>query len=263
MAGYETIILRIEGAVAVLTLNRPDAMNALSARLKEELAQALARLSGSEEVRALILTGAGARAFCAGADIKERAGTDPTPEEFAAAQRGTLALFDSLARFPAPTIAALNGVAFGGGAELALACDFRLAAESARIGLPEVNLGVIPAAGGTQRLARLIGPAAAKRMILLGDPVTAQAALAMGLVDGVAPQGELMAGAHALAGRLAAKPPMAVRLAKRVIDDGYETDLASGIELELAAAAQLFASEDRKEGMRAFVEKRAPVFRGQ
>jgi enoyl-CoA hydratase len=257
----ETLALAIEGGVATLTLDRPERMNAINAAMKAELAQALDVIV-EQCARVVVVTGAG-RAFCAGADIKERAGQEPTPAEFLAAQRKTHALFDRLATLDAPVIAAINGVALGGGLEIALCADIRIASASAKLGLTEVALGVIPAGGGTQRLPRLIGLGAAKRMVLTGQVLEAEAARALGLVDEVVAPEELLPHAAALAAAIAAQPPLAAQAAKRVMDRGMEADLATGLEAELHAAAILFATEDRKEGMRAFVEKRRPLFLGR
>jgi enoyl-CoA hydratase len=260
---FETISLGIGDGMATLTLKRPDRMNALNNALKHEMGVALDRVQRDESIRVLILTGAGDKAFCAGADIKERSGTDPTPAAFISAQRQTQALFGRIAALEKPVIAALNGVALGGGLEIALCCDIRIAAAGAKLGLPEVNLGVIPAGGGTQRLPRLIGAARAKYMIMTGRTLTAAEALALGLVDEVVAAESLALRACDLAASLAAKPPLALRFAKQVIDQGLQTDIGSGLEYELYAASILFGSEDRKEGMRAFVEKRNPVFVGR
>ena len=260
---FATISLSFSNRLAVLTLNRPEARNAITAQMKMELASALDAIEANAECRALIVTGAGEKAFCAGADIKERSGTDPSAAEFVTRQRATIELFSRFSDLPMPTIAALNGVAVGGGAEIALACDFRIAADTARIGLTEINLGVIPAGGGTQRLVRLVGLARAKRMILTGEIVQAAEGQRFGLVDEVAPAAELMERAKAFADILAGKAPMAVQIAKSVLNNGAESSLDAGLELELQGAAILFASEDRKEGMRAFLEKRVPQFSGR
>ena len=259
---FETLALSWEGPVATVILSRPHRLNALNAKMKEELAAAFA----SEELagaRAVILTGAGERAFSAGADIHERSGEDPIAEEFIARQRATYALFGRIAECPAPTIAAINGVAFGGGLELALCCDFRFAAATAKLGLPEIRLGAMPVAGGTQRLSRLVGVSRAKRLLLFGEPIAAADALAIGLVDEVVEPSALAARAAALAGELAARAPLAARAIERVVDRGGELALAAALDLELSEAAALFTSEDRKEGMRAFIEKRAPRFVGR
>jgi enoyl-CoA hydratase/carnithine racemase len=260
---FETIALNVDGAVATLVLNRPERMNALSDNLKSELGKALDVIEQRRDVNVLIITGAGEKAFCAGADIKERSETDPTAAEFITAQRRTHALFNRIAHVDRPVIAAINGAALGGGMEIALCCDIRVAADTAKLGLTEVNLGVIPAGGGTQRLPRLIGAGRAKRLIMTGAVLSAAESAAIGLVDEVVPTAELAERAHALAEVIAAKSPLAVRLAKRCMDQGSQTDLKSALEYELYAASILYASEDRKEGMRAFLEKRTPVFKGR
>ena len=260
---FDTLLLDVADGVATLTLNRPEAMNAITQRMKDELAAALDAIEADDAARVLLITGAGPRAFCAGADIKERSGQDPTPAEFILRQQATHRLFTRIEQFGKPVLCAINGVAFGGGAEIALCADLRLMADSASIGLTEVNLGVIPAGGGTQRLPRLVGAAKAKELIFTGARLKAEEALAIGLVNRVVPAAELMAQAGELARSIAAKPPLAVRLAKQVIDKGQQTDIQTALAFELYAAAILFDTEDRKEGMRAFVEKRAPVFRGR
>lgn len=260
---YETLLLASAGGVATLTLNRPDAMNAITQRMKEELAAALDAVEADDAARVLVVTGAGSKAFCAGADIKERSTTEPTPAEFFFRQRATHRLFSRVARFSKPVIAALNGAAYGGGAEIALCADIRIAADTASIGLTEVNLGMIPAGGGTQRLPRLVGTAKAKELILTGARLSAHEALAIGLVNRVVVAEALAPEASRLAQTIAAKPPLAVRFAKQAIDDGVQADMQTALALELFAAAILFDTEDRKEGMKAFVEKRAPVFRGR
>jgi enoyl-CoA hydratase len=260
---FETINLLIDDAVATVVLNRPERMNALNDQMKADLAKALEAIDQASSVAVVIITGAGEKAFCAGADIKERSAAEPTATEFIAAQRRTHALFGRIAELEQPVVAAINGVALGGGMEIALCCDIRLAADTARLGLTEVNLGVIPAGGGTQRLPRLIGVGRAKRLIMTGAMLSAAEAAGMGLVDEVVPAGEVAERAHALARTIAAKPPLAVRLAKRAVDQGAQTDLKSALEYELYAASLLYTSEDRKEGMRAFVEKRKPAFKGR
>lgn len=261
---YETLLLEVgDDGVATLTLNRPEAMNAITQRMKDELAAALDAVAADERARVLLLTGAGGKAFCAGADIKERSGQDPTPAEFVFRQQATHRLFTRIEQFALPVVCAINGVAFGGGAEIALCADIRLMAETASIGLTEVNLGVIPAGGGTQRLPRLVGAAKAKELIFTAARLKAGEALAIGLVNRVVPAADLPAAARELARAIASKPPLAVKLAKQAIDKGTEADLQTALAFELYAAAILFDTEDRKEGMRAFVDKRAPVFRGR
>ena len=263
-AALETLLYEVRDNVAIVTLNRPDRMNTLGGTMKPDLARAFFEYARADDrVRAVLVTGAGDRAFCAGADIKERAGNQITGADYFVAQKATHDLFRNIEEFEKPVIAALNGVALGGGLEIALCCDIRIASDTARVGLPEIKLGVIPAAGGTQRLPRLIGEARAKELILTADLVDAETALRLGIVSRVVPKAELMATALALAQRIAEHPPLAVRFAKRAINRGMQTDLDSGLEYERYAAAMIIDSEDRKEGMRAFVEKRKPVFTGR
>jgi len=260
----ETLLYEVRDNVAIVTLNRPDRMNTLGGSMKPDLARAFFEYARADDrVRAVLVTGAGDRAFCAGADIKERAGNQITGADYFVAQKATHDLFRNIEEFEKPVIAALNGVALGGGLEIALCCDIRIASDTARVGLPEIKLGVIPAAGGTQRLPRLIGEARAKELILTADLVDAETALRLGIVSRVVPQADLIATALALAQRIAEHPPLAVRFAKRAINRGMQTDLDSGLEYERYAAAMIIDSEDRKEGMRAFVEKRKPVFTGR
>jgi len=260
---YESLLLEVEDGVAMLTLNRPEAMNSLSQQMKDDLAAALNAIDADAEINVLLITGTGEKAFCAGADIKERAGTEPTPAEFYFRQQAAHRLFDRLAHFAKPVIAAINGVAYGGGAEIALCADIRLMADTASIGLTEVNLGVIPAGGGTQRLPRLIGASRAKELIFTGKRLSAEAAMSLGLVNRVVPSNELRSQTLDLAKQIASKPPLAVRFAKQAIDQGLQADLTTAMKFELYAAAILFDTDDRKEGMRAFVEKRPPRFAGR
>jgi methylglutaconyl-CoA hydratase len=256
-----TVRVERAGAVATVTLSRPEAANALSKTLVADLRQALGDLAGDPTLAAVILTGAGDKAFCAGADLKERRGLtlDQT--------RGVLdelgALMNQVAAFPRAVIAAINGAAFGGGLELALAADLRLAADSAQLGLTEVRLGIIPGAGGTQRLARLCGVAVAKELILTGRRLDAAAALALGLVGRVVPAADLMDAAAALAAEIAQGGPLAVAQAKQAIDDGFGRPLADGLAVERAAYEVVLTSEDRNEGLAAFAEKRPPLWRGR
>jgi len=259
-----TLRYEVRGRVAIVTLNRPDRMNTLGGSMKPDLARAFFELArGDDRVCAVVLTGTGERAFCAGADIKERAGDQIAGAAFFVAQKATHDLFRNIEEFEKPTIAAINGVALGGGLELAMCCDLRVAAEHAEFGLPELRLGVIPAAGGTQRLPRLIGEARAKALMFTAAKINAAQALSHGLVTQVVSGGELLTAVLALADQIAEMPPLAVRFAKRAVNRGMQTDLDSGLEYERYAAAMLIDSEDRKEGMRAFVEKRKPVFVGR
>jgi methylglutaconyl-CoA hydratase len=258
----ETVRMERAGAVALLTLHRPEAHNALSRALVRDLRAAFAGLRMEPTLAAVVVTGAGEKAFCAGADLKERRAL--TLEETRVFLGELNALMDEVAAFPRAVIAAINGVAFGGGLELALACDLRVAAEGAVLGLPEVRLGIIPGAGGTQRLTRLCGVAVAKELILTGARVDAARARALGLLsaDPVA-SGELRIEAERLAGAIAEAGPLAVAQAKRAIDEGFGRPLAEGLAVERAAYEIVLASEDRNEGLAAFAEKRKPVWRGK
>jgi enoyl-CoA hydratase len=259
-----TLLYEVRDRVAVVTLNRPDRMNTLGSTMKPDLARAFFELArNDDQVRAVLITGSGDKAFCAGADIKERATDVVRGTEYFVRQKATHELFRNIEEFEKPVIAAINGVALGGGLEIALCCDLRIAVSHARFGLPEIKLGVIPAAGGTQRLPRLVGEARAKELILTADLVDAETALRYGLVSRVVPQAELMTAALELSQRIAQHPPLAVRFAKRAINRGMQTDLDSGLEYERYAAAMIVDSEDRIEGMRAFVEKREPQFKGR
>jgi enoyl-CoA hydratase len=261
---YQTILFDIAETtgVATITLNRPARMNALTAELKNELADVVSRLENDNSVRVAVITGAGEKAFCAGADIRERHDESPNPAEFHRQQRKTHDIFNAIESLAVPVIAAINGVALGGGLELALACDLRIATSSAVLGLTEVGLGLIPAAGGTQRLPRIVGLAKAKELMFTAARLTAGEALAVGLVNRVAESSALEEATN-LAEQIAAKPPLAVQFAKRTIDHGMRTDVRSALEFELYAAAILFDTDDRKEGMKAFVEKRTPHFLGR
>lgn len=258
-----TVTYEVRGRVAVIHLNRPNRMNTLGSTMKPDLARAFFELARNDDsVRAVVITGTGDKAFCAGADIKERAESSVRSTDFYVAQKSTHDLFRNIEEFEKPVIAAINGVALGGGLEIALCCDLRIAAAHARFGLPEVKLGVIPAAGGTQRLPRLIGEARAKELIFTADLIDAEEAHRIGLVNRVVAAEALIPAVLELAQRIAEQPPLAVRFAKRAINRGMQTDLDSGLEYERYAAAMIIDSEDRKEGMRAFVEKRKPVFKG-
>jgi len=251
--------------VAFLTLNRPEAANALSRALVGELTAALAALAAEitagADLRALVLTGAGDKAFCAGADLKER--RTWTLDDTRVFLGEINALMDGLAAFPRPTLAAVNGIAFGGGLELALACDLRVAAAGAELGLTEVRLGIIPGAGGTQRLARIAGVAAAKELILTGRRVGAARARELGIVSEVVADAELPAAAARWAAEIAAAAPLALGAAKRAIDEGIARPLAEGLILERARYEEVLVTEDRNEGLAAFAEKRPPVYKGR
>lgn len=248
------------GAVALLILDRPQALNALDRATLERLRARVAELAGDGAVRAVVVTGAG-RAFAAGADIAEMRRLDPVGAE--AFSRLGHEAFAALEALPVPTLAAVNGFALGGGCELALACDWIYASAKARFGQPEVNLGLLPGFGGTSRLVRRVGPAWAKELILAGEPIDADTALRIGLANRVFEPDALVDAAVAAGEKIAAKGPVAVSLAKRVIQEAQDADLRVANTLEQQAFGLVFASEDRGEGMDAFLEKRAAKFRGR
>jgi methylglutaconyl-CoA hydratase len=247
--------------VAWLTLDRPEAANALSRALVTSVREAVATLRGEPLPPVLVLTGAGDKVFCAGADLKERRAM--TLDETRAFLDELNQMMDEIAAYPQPVIAAIGGAAFGGGLELALACDIRLAAVGVQLGLPEVRLGIIPGAGGTQRLARLVGLATAKALVLTGHRIDAARAADLGLVAAAVPPNELRAEAARWAADLAAAGPLAVAQAKRALDDGYGRPLSEALALERACYEVVLASDDRDEGLRAFAEKRPPRFTGR
>jgi enoyl-CoA hydratase len=255
--------LRIErqGTVATLTLDRPERRNALDAAALGELLAVLSRLGADRDLRALVITGADERAFSAGADIAAMAAM-PAAEGYAYARLGH-AVMAAVEGLPVPVVGALNGVALGGGLELALACDLLVASERARLGQPEINLGLIPGFGGTQRLVRRIGLARARELIYLGQVIGAEEARRLGLVARVVPAARLADEAAALARELAAKPPLALRQAKRATAIAADADGITGCRYEIEAFAAAFASEDRVEGLRAFLEKRPPSWKGR
>lgn len=255
---FEQVAVITEKGIATVTLNRPDRYNALGGRIVDELGEVLEEMEKSGEVRVMILTGAGEKAFCSGVDLKERAAMDA--DERWAHNRTLNAFAERLARLQAPTIAAVNGLAFGGGLEITLACDFRISVEDARFALPEVGIGIVPGAGGTQRLPRLVGPARAKELILTGRRISAEVALEMGLVSKVVPRDSLMEEARALAGEIAANSPLALAYAKAAVDLASETTIEQGLRYETAAIHATLASEDYGIGLAAFAEKRAPEF---
>jgi enoyl-CoA hydratase len=256
---YETLLLSIEERVATLVINRPDKRNALNATVRRELVEALDALRDEDEVRVVVFTGAGDKAFVAGADIGEFA--DRTPIEQRTAMEGRR-IFDEVAAYPKPTIAMINGYAFGGGCELAMACDIRVAARSAKLGQPEIKLGILPGGGGTQRLPRLVGAGRALRLILSGAPITAAEAERIGLVDEVVDDDALSVAVKALAAQIAAHSPVALRLAKDAVRAAHETPLSAGLTYERELFITAFASEDKAEGVRAFLEKRVAEFKG-
>lgn len=260
---YSTLLFEVIDGIALIRFNRPERLNAIGGAMKAELTDALfERVADDPAIRCVILTGAGDRAFCAGADIKERAARIVPQAQYHLEQKRTHELFRRMEQFEKPVIAAINGVALGGGLEIALCCDIRIAAREARLGLPEAKIGALPAAGGTQRLPRLIGTGYAKELMLTGDHIGAERALAIGLVNQVVEAAELLPVATAMAQRIAANAPLSVRHIKHAVDVGMQVSLDAGLEYERYAAALVVSSEDRKEGMQAFVEKRKPEFRG-
>jgi enoyl-CoA hydratase/carnithine racemase len=251
--------VEIRDGIGTIRLERPP-MNALNTQVQEELREAATAVTGDEEVRAVIVYG-GEKVFAAGADIKEM--QNMSYVDMSARAVDLSAALGALARIPKPVVAAITGYALGGGCELALACDWRVVAEDAKLGQPEIKLGIIPGAGGTQRLARLVGPARAKDIVLSGRMVDAQEALRIGLADRVVPAAQVYDEAVALVTPYTKGPAQAVRAAKLAIDGGLEMDLASGLAWESQLFAALFATDDRAEGMAAFVEKRKPDFTGR
>jgi enoyl-CoA hydratase len=258
---FETILVEREGNVAVVTLNRPKVLNALNALMIAELSDALARLDADDSIRAIVLTGSGDRAFAAGADIGELSALPNAVAGVAKARSGQ-GLTLRIERMRTPVIAAVNGFALGGGCELALGCDIRLASEKARFGQPEVNLGLMPGFGGSQRTARVLGRGMAMYLCLSGEMIDAHEALRAGLVEKVvAPEG-LLDEAKRIASVIAAKAPLAVEAVKRAIDEGISLSTAAGLEIEALHFGTLVDTADFKEGTSAFLEKRAPSFTG-
>jgi enoyl-CoA hydratase len=249
------------GSCARVTLNRAAKRNALTGAMLEELTELFARLGERRDLRAIVLTGAGPEAFCAGTDIAELTALDEAGAR--AAARSGQATCEAIESCGVPVIAAVNGAALGGGCELALACHLRVAASHAGFALPEIKLGLLPAYGGTQRLARAVGTGRALAAMLAGDTITAAEALRCGLVNRVVAPGQLLAAAEALAQTLAAQAPLALRACLTAVTRGARLPLEEGLQLEVELFSQLFATEDVREGTRAFLEKRAPEFKGQ
>jgi len=257
---WETIRYAAADGVATVTLDRPDVLNAMNEPMRRELTECFTRLAVDDAVRVVVLAGAGERAFSAGADIREFV-QPPVPVRFRE-ERKRVDFRAVMDRCPQPMIAAIRGYALGGGLELALACDIRIAAEDAQLGLTEISLAIIPGGGGTQRLPRLVGRGKALELILTGARIGAPEALRIGLVERVVPPGEVLAAAQELARALAARAPVALRYAKEAIVRGLELPLAEGLQLENDLATLLRTTEDRLEGARAFLEKRSPRFTG-
>lgn len=259
MADFQTLFVTVENGIGTITINRPEVRNALSRQVVSELQKALEMCRHDSKVKVVVFTGAGDKSFVAGADIRElREWT--LFEGLAAAMQE---LCNEIEQYEKPTIAAINGTALGGGCELAMACDIRIAQENARLGLPEVGLSVLPGAGGTQRLARVVGKGKAIELILTGAIIEAREAERISLVSKVVKSGELMQAVREMAEVIMSKGPLAVRLAKLAIQTGFETDQRTGLIVERLAQALLYTTEDKREGTTAFLEKRKPHFQGK
>lgn len=256
-----TILFEFENRIATIRLNRPEAANAFSKQMLYEFNEILEEIKYSPSIRAVIVTGAGEKAFCAGADLKERAGMSPIEVKQTVAQ--IRHVVDAVEQLPVPVIAAINGAAFGGGLELALACDLRIAAETANVGLTETSLAIIPGAGGTQRLPRLIGLGKAKELIYTAQRVEANEAKELGLIEHVVKKEELLHKAREIAGKIAENGPIAVTQAKIAINKGIEVDLQTGLNIEQMAYEMTIPTKDRIEGLTAFREKRKPQYKGE
>ncbi|HEY3102460.1 MAG TPA: enoyl-CoA hydratase-related protein [Pyrinomonadaceae bacterium] len=257
---YETILVERRERVAIITINRPEKRNALNIQTRAEGAAVLDELRDDDSVRVVVFTGAGDKAFIAGADIAEFA------ERTALAQRAIMlerGLFNAIDTFPKPVIAMVNGYCLGGGCELALACDIRIASDTASFGQPEINLGIIPGGGGTQRLTRLVGEGKAMEMILTGAIISAQEAFRLGLANQVVPADQLETKTMEVANRIAEKSPIALRLAKEAVKLASRSNLDEGLRREVDLFALCFSSEDKDEGVNAFLEKRKPEFKGK
>jgi enoyl-CoA hydratase len=258
--GYETLLLERRDRVAIITVNRPDKRNALNIKTREEGAALLEELRNDDSVGVVVFTGAGDKAFIAGADIGEFAGRTAMMQRDVMTARSLFTAFDT---FPKPVIAMINGYCLGGGCELALACDIRIASETASFGQPEINLGIIPGGGGTQRLTRLVGEGKAMELILSGDIIDAKAAYEIGLVNHVFPADQLEAKTMEIANRIASKSPIALSLAKEAVKLASHSNLDEGLRREVDLFALCFSTADKDEGVSAFLEKRKPVWKGR
>ncbi len=257
---FETLLVERRDRVAIVTINRPEKRNALNIKTREEGAQVLEELGVDDSIGVIVITGAGDKAFIAGADIAEFAGRTALTQRAVMLGRSLFTAFDSC---PKPVIAMVNGYCLGGGCELAMACDLRIASVSASFGQPEINLGIIPGGGGTQRLTRLVGEGKAMELILTGDIIDAQTAFNIGLVNMVVPAADLAAKTMEIANRIAEKSPVALRLAKEAVKIASRSLLDEGLKREVDLFALCFSSEDKDEGVSAFLEKRKPQFKGK
>lgn len=260
MADFETITIEKHGNVAILTINRPDKLNALNHQVHRDGVAALDQLRVDTEVRVVVLTGAGERAFIAGADISEFEGQTPVTQRATFQER---TLFNTVDTFPKPVIAMINGFCLGGGNELALACDIRIGSDKAKFSQPEINLGIMCGGGGTQRLSRLIGEGRAMEMCLIGDMIDAETAHQFGLLNHVYPPDRLEAETLKLADKIAEKAPIALQLTKEAVKFASRSNLDEGLRREVDLFAICFSTEDKQEGVAAFLEKRKPVFKGK
>jgi enoyl-CoA hydratase len=256
----ETILMEREGRVAILTVNRPDKLNALNDQVRIDLLAALAEIEHDDGIGVVVITGAGEKSFIAGADIGEFAGRSPFDQREA---MRSPRIFDVMGSFPKPVIAMINGFCLGGGCELASSCDLRIASEKARFGQPEINLGLIPGGGGTQRLPRLIGLGNAMRLVLTGDMIGAAEAKDMGLVEMVVPHEELRAKTLELAGKIASKSPLTLKVAKEALRASHKLAIEEGIAYERDLFCLCFSTEDKEEGVKAFLEKRPAEWKGR
>jgi enoyl-CoA hydratase len=256
----ETILVEREGRVAILTINRPDKMNALNDQVRSDMLEILSGIEKDDSVGVVVITGAGEKSFIAGADIGEFAGRTPFDQRYA---MRSPRIFDIMSSFPKPVIAMINGFCLGGGCELAMSCDIRIASEKARFGQPEINLGLIPGGGGTQRLPRLVGVGHAMRLILSGDMIPAAEALQIGLVELVVPAEELRAKTLELANKIASKSPLTLKVAKEALRASERLSIEDGINYERDLFCLCFSSADKEEGVKAFLEKRPAQWTGR
>lgn len=260
MAETQVVLVEKKDGIATITVNRPDKLNALDAEVIVSLAMALEQLRKDDDIRVAVLTGAGEKAFIAGADIAEFKGARAV-DQYRVMQ--TADIYTAMERFPKPTIAMINGFCLGGGCELAMACDIRIAGDKAKLGQPETNLGIIPGGGGTQRLPRLVGQGRAMRLIYTGEIVDAATAERIGLVDEVVPQAELTERTMELAAKIAEKSPASLQAAKECVRAAWQMPLDTGLRYERSWFGMLFSTDDKDEGVTAFLEKRKPEFKGR